>query len=167
MIITDIPLLRKKNEIVKSEEVLGIISKLQSTLTGSLAPGVGLAAPQIGINKKVAIVRLVTDNIQEYIDLVNPKIIDKYGPFINKKEACLSFPGLSFDTERYEEIVVIDDLHPAGFVAKGLVATVIQHEIDHVESILITDRVIGKNKIGRNDLCPCGSKIKFKRCHGK
>lgn len=167
MIITDISTLRKKNDKVLPDEILDIISKLEYELRESKIPGVGLAAPQIGINKTAAIIRCESDGVIENIDLINPKIIDRNGAYLNKNESCLSLPGQFYNTQRYKEIFVVDDLHPSGFVAYGFVATVIEHEIDHLEGILIMDRSIGKNKVGRNELCPCGSNLKFKKCHGK
>jgi len=165
MIITDISKLRMENNNVLPNEMDNIIINLEKNLGVN---GVGLAAPQIGINKKIAIVRF--DNVS--INLINPKIIDSSGGFINKDEGCLSFPGQRFNTLRHREIFVKDDLRPDGFVAVGFEAVVIAHEIDHLEGILIIDRAVGNNKIGRNDPCPCGKKIngkvvKFKKCHGK
>ena len=170
MITTDLKILRTKNTSATPEEAKEIIKFLEIELKKSNVPGVGLAAPQIGINKTVAIVRI--ENSQEFLDLVNPKIIDKRNPYINENEACLSLPDTKINTQRYKEIVVVDDLHPEGFVAVGFVATVILHEVDHLESVLITDRAIGKYKVGRNDACPCGriennKVVKFKNCHGR
>ena len=172
MIVTDINVLRKKNELVKIEEIAELISLLESELASSLTPGVGLAAPQIGINKSIAIVRLRIDEFEENYDLVNPVILDKRQGFTNKNEACLSLPGKLVNTKRYKEILVRDELHPAGFVVVGFPAVVLNHEIDHLEGILIIDRATGKDKIGRNDPCPCGKKIngrpvKYKKCHGR
>ena len=171
MITTDLSILRKKNEKVNPEEMSELINKLEYELLNSPNHGVGLAAPQIGINKSIAIVRININGQKENIDLVNPKIIDYKYPIINMGEGCLSFPDKSFNTQRYKEIVIIDDLHPSGFVALEFVSLVLQHETDHVDGILITDRALG-NKIGRNDPCPCGKIInnkvvKFKHCHGK
>lgn len=165
MIITDISKLRIKNVDVSIDEIENIIVDLEKNLGSN---GVGLAAPQIGINKRIAIVRF--DNVS--INLINPKIIDSVGGFINKDEGCLSFPGERFNTFRHKEIFVKDDLRPDGFVAVGFEAVIIAHEIDHLESILIIDRAVGNNKIGRNDPCPCGKRIdgkpvKFKKCHGR
>lgn len=167
MIITDLSILRKKNDMVNKDEVIDIISKLEFELRQSPIHGVGLAAPQIGINKTAAIIRYTADGISETIDLINPKIIEKTGSYLNKNESCLSLPGQVFNTQRHREVFVIDDLHPSGFVACGFVATILEHEIDHLEGILIIDRAVGKLKIGRNDPCPCGSNLKFKKCHGK
>ena len=165
MIITNIEELRKPNEKTSLEEAKEIIKKLEQELNNSLTAGVGLAASQIGIYKQVAIVRC-----EDKIDLVNPVVIEKQNGFVFKNEGCLSFPGKKVTTFRYKEIFVKDDLHPDGFVATGLTAVVIEHEIGHLFGELLVDRDIGK--IGRNDHCPCGEekdgkKIKFKNCHGR
>lgn len=168
MIITDISKLRKKNKKALADEVQEIIRELEKELVESETPGIGLAANQIGINKKIAIVRIKhKDDHDENLDLVNPVMVDQWGSFIHKGEGCLSMPGKQINTNRYREVFVKDDFHPAGFIATGLAAVVVAHEIDHLENILITDRVAGRDKIGRNDLCPCQSGKKWKKCHGK
>lgn len=166
MIITDLEILRKQNADANVEESLEIIKQLEHELKISKS-GVGLAAPQIGINKKIAIIRY-----DKNIDLVNPVIIDKSDGFTNFNEGCLSFPDKRVNTWRFKEIFVKDDLHKDGFVAFGNIAVIIQHEIDHLNSILMIDRVVGNDKIGRNDPCPCGKiinnkPVKWKKCHGK
>lgn len=162
-------ILRAKNGPATIEEGKEIIKKLEEELNSAPREGAGLAAPQIGINKRVAIIR---DPEGDNVDLINPVIIEKLYGFVNKGEGCLSLPGIEVDTTRYNEIFVKDDLHPEGFVAVGFTAVAIQHEVDHTESILIMDRGIGKYKVGRNDPCPCGAMkngkpIKYKRCHGR
>lgn len=171
-IITNLEVLRRPNEPATLEEAKDIIKQLEESLATSKIPGVGLAAPQIGINKKVCIIRIKKEDFQSNLDLVNPVVLEKHHPFINKGEGCLSLPGVSVDTQRYKEILVKDDLHPAGMIITGFEAVVVQHEFDHLESILMIDRAVGKNKVGRNDPCPCGKKIngkpvKYKKCHGK
>lgn len=166
-IVTNISELRKKNFNTDLDEAKSIINKLEISLKKS-KHGIGLAAPQIGIHKKVSIIRLDS----EYIDLVNPNIVDRSIGMTFFCEKCLSLPGSSINTHRFKEIFVKDDLHPAGFVATGMVSIAIQHECDHLDGILIIDRTVGKNKIGRNDPCPCGriengKSIKWKKCHGK
>lgn len=168
MIITDITELRKRNDNASAEEAQEIIKQLEKELADSPRPGIGLSANQIGINKKVAIIRIKHENNEaENLNFVNPVIVEKYDSFICENEGCLSLPGVVVNTNRFKEIFVKDDLHPAGFVATGLAAIATQHEIDHLENILIIDRVAGKKKIGRNDKCPCGSGRKWKKCHGK
>lgn len=166
-IITDIEELKKQNVPADLYESKTIIEKLEIALKNSSRKGVGLAAPQIGIHKHVAIIRLKEGGVEEYIDLVNPKIIEMENGITVPGEGCLSLPNTHVNTRRFEEVFIKDDLHPAGLVAYGTAAVVIQHEIDHLNQILITDRAAGKNKVGRNDPCPCGSGLKFKKCHGK
>jgi peptide deformylase len=166
MIVTDVKKLSNASEWVLIEDAENIIKELEKELELSERPGVGLAAPQIGIMKNVAIIRTKLNQI----NLVNPIIKEKNDLFISKGEGCLSLPGIVKDTWRYKEIFVVDDLHPAGFVATDFEATVIQHEVDHLNGILITDY---NTRVGRNDPCPCGATdkngkpIKFKKCHGR
>ena len=165
MIVEDIIELKKPNSSVTLIEAKEIIEQLELELKKTT--GIGLAAPQIGIHKTVAIVRSGTDSI----NLVNPIILERKNPFVSKEEGCLSFPEKRFNVLRYKEIFAKDDLHPDGFVATGFLATVIEHEIDHVYQTLLIDKVIDK-RIGRNDPCPCGAMkdgrpIKFKNCHGR
>jgi peptide deformylase len=162
-ITTDEAVLRAPNSVVLPEEIEPLEKRLKDELTQSRMPGVGLAAPQIGVNKRIAIVT----NGAESLCLANPRIIETRGLLVHRGEACLSVPEKSFNTYRFKEIKVIDDLHPGGFVATGLVAIIIQHEIDHLDGVLIMDRMAHSEKIGRNDPCPCGSKVKFKKCHGR
>jgi peptide deformylase len=164
MIITDEKELRKYNEIVTLEESIEIIKQLEIELKKT--SGIGLAAPQIGIHKQVAIIR----SKEEIVNIVNPIIISRDHPYNHKEEGCLSFPEKKFNTARFLEIIIRDDLHPAGFVAVGFSAIILEHEIGHLFNDLIIDRAI--NKTGRNDPCPCGlqkegKQIKFKNCHGK
>jgi peptide deformylase len=144
MIITDIDLLRVKCEHVLPSEVDELRSKLEKELFLSAKRGqngVGLACPQIGIAKQMAIVRV--DDIK--IDLVNAQITQKYYQFEFDGEGCLSFPGRFEKTLRYQEIVVEENLvHPFRFIATGFVAVVIAHEIDHLNSILLPDLAIKK-----------------------
>ncbi len=104
-------------------------------------PGIGLACPQIGIAKKMAIIR-INGKTSFYADLVNPVIEEKYDLSIFQGEGCLSFPELSGNTQRYQEIKVINLLgFPKKFIATGLPAVCIQHEIDHLNGIVLPDLI--------------------------
>ena len=162
-ILTDVIELKKKNEDATLEEAEEIIKQLEISLKESKVPGVGLAAPQIGIHKKVVIIRV---RGEDDLNLVNPIIIEKKNGFVLNNEGCLSVPDKKVNTRRFKEILVKDDLHPSGLVLTDMIAVVAQHEIDHLESILITDRDLSSQP-GRNDPCFCGSGKKFKKCHGK
>lgn len=162
-------LLRVKCKDVLPEEVAELVSVLEKELdqSGKLGiPGIGLAAPQIGIAKNIAIVRLNNINF----NLVNAKISKGFDQTIFRQEGCLSFPGRIEDTLRYQEIYVTNNLvYPHSFIASGLIAVACQHEIDHLNSSLFIDHVapivqVKKVKIGPNDPCVCGSKKKYKKC---
>lgn len=156
---------------VKPEEVSELVATLERELAYANRlgkGGIGLAAPQIGIARHIAIVRL--GNGLDF-NLVNAKIEAGYDPTTFTEEGCLSFPGRVEDTTRFQEIVVSNGVEPDKFVATGLVAVVCQHELDHLNSVLFMDRKIVKPKpiivpakVGPNESCPCGSGKKYKKC---
>lgn len=163
--------LRVKCEDVLPEEVAELISTLESELNNANRlgkGGIGLAAPQIGIAKNIAIVRLGT-NLD--FNLINCKIKAGFDPIPFTNEGCLSFPGRVEDTIRFQEIHITSNLvEPHNFITSGLLAIVCQHEIDHLNSVLFMDRasvkkeVPKKVKVGPNDPCICGSGKKYKKC---
>lgn len=166
--------LRVKCEPVTLDEVNDLISVLEKELDNANRlgrGGIGLAAPQIGIAKDIAIVRLNKINI----NLINAKLDKGYDPAIFREEGCLSFPGRVEDTTRFQEVHIISNLiEPYSFVATGLIAVVCQHELDHLNSTLFMDRkipkvvpVVNKLKVGPNEPCICGSNRKYKKCCGK
>jgi peptide deformylase len=146
MIITDENKLREKCTDVLPEEIQIIKLSLEKELTESNNRGVqglGLAAPQIGISKRMAIVRVPGASNRLYtVDLVNAFIEKSYDLDFFNGEGCLSFPGVIKKTRRYGEIVVINVVEPFKFIATGLFAVVIQHEIDHTNGILLPDIAI-------------------------
>ena len=103
------------------------------------AGGIGLAAPQVGVPR-----RLITLNIGDgLVTLVNPEIVDRQGR-VRMEEGCLSCPGICVDVDRSEQVTVRAlDLNGAEVTieADGLKARVIQHEIDHLDGILILDKL--------------------------
>ena len=178
MIITNNEeLLRIPCREVFPEEVGELIAKLESELNyaNKLGKnGIGLAAPQIGIAKNIAIVRFGKSSDTK-INLINSRIEKAYDPATFRQEGCLSFPGRVEDTTRFQEIYVTNNLsYPHSFIATGLTAVVCQHEIDHLNSILFMDHMIKKpepvilaKKPGPNELCSCGSNKKYKKCCGR
>jgi peptide deformylase len=101
--------------------------------------GVGLAAPQVGINKQI----IILDIGKGLCKLINPKIKKKRG-FCVLEEGCLSLPGISVKVKRAKKIFVeaTDELNKRmTFWAEDLLARVIQHEIDHLRGKLIIDYV--------------------------
>lgn len=167
-------LLRIKCDDVQPAEAGELITILENELEHANklgAGGIGLAAPQIGIAKKIAIVRMGNINF----NLINCKINQFYDPAIFRQEGCLSFPGRVEDTTRFQEIYVTNNLiYPYSFIATGLTAVVCQHEIDHFNSSLFMDKIIPviqnpikKLKVGPNDPCICNSGKKYKKCCNK
>jgi peptide deformylase len=103
--------------------------------------GVGLAAPQIGINKQIAIVDI--DDESGTIELINPEILETRGEQ-NGVEGCLSFPGLYGEVSRpYFVKVQAQNRKGKSFVieAEDYLARAIQHEIDHLHGVLFTSKV--------------------------
>ena len=101
------------------------------------APGIGLAAPQIGISKRI----IVLDVGDGPIKMANPKILEVSGEQLGM-EGCLSIPGLYGDVKRYDKIVVKgqDGLGKTFKIeADGLLSRCFQHEIDHLDGKLFTD----------------------------
>ena len=131
--------LRKRSKEVKdiNGRVLELLDDMWETL--KLSNGLGLAAPQIGVLKRVAIVN--TEEEGEKIELINPDIIESVGA-VTDDEACLSVPGLVGRVERPEKVKVRAQ-NRAGEVfvleAEGLLAKAISHEIDHLNGILFVD----------------------------
>ena len=126
--------------------------------------GIGLAANQIGINKRVCVV-----NVKEPLVLINPKIVEKSKEQFVFPEGCLSFPDSKIKTTRHQDIVVEADNHKGQLsfsanskdINDAFECVCVQHEIDHLDGITMFDRefkqepvVNGVNapkKIGRNE----------------
>jgi peptide deformylase len=106
--------------------------------------GIGLAAPQIGVGKRVIVVDIspVEEEIAP-LALVNPEIVGKQGQ-VEGVEGCLSVPGIEGMVCRHESVTVRgadESGAPVTVEANGLLARVIQHEIDHLDGILFIDRL--------------------------
>lgn len=105
------------------------------------ADGVGLAAPQIGIDQQIAIVNI--DDESPTFELINPIILEQRGEQVGP-EGCLSFPGLYGEVKRYQYIKVKAQNTDGEFYiieAEDFLARAIQHEIDHLQGILFTTKV--------------------------
>jgi peptide deformylase len=105
------------------------------------APGVGLAAPQIGVPLRV----LVAEWEEQHVAFVNPEIIKRSEEELLGTEGCLSIPGYVGDNIRRAAAVTVKGRDPKGkeirVHAEGWYARILQHEIDHLDGILFTDRL--------------------------
>ncbi len=130
--------LGKKSENVTSDELPDLIKKLEQGLAWSAEngrPGVGLAAPQIGIAKKVFIIRI--PNFSNFdLNIANAEIKEKYDVFFMEGEGCLSYPDVTARTKRYQEVVIVNNLaSPKKLILTGLPAVIAQHEMEHLEGV--------------------------------
>ncbi|HVE65933.1 MAG TPA: peptide deformylase, partial [Thermoanaerobaculia bacterium] len=110
------------------------------------APGIGLAAPQIGVNRRVAIVDLsVGEDPSAILVLVNPVVLSSSGEQ-KEEEGCLSVPDVAERVVRPEHVVVRaadGGLHVRELEGTGLLARAFCHEIDHLNGFLFVDRLRG------------------------
>lgn len=121
-----------------SSEIKKLIEEMFETMREN--NGVGLAAPQVGINKRVIV---IDDGQHEPLALVNPVLLRGKGE-AEDTEGCLSLPGIYLPVKRFEKVSVRGrDLKDRSIVveAEGFFARVIQHEMDHLEGKLFIDRV--------------------------
>ena len=135
-------ILRKKSKPV--EEVNDKIREILNDMVETMHKfdGVGLAAPQIGILKRIIVIDLYDD--KGPIKLVNPEIIKEKGEQ-EVEEGCLSFPNLYGRVVRPAKIVVKaqdETGKEVVILAKGLLAQALSHEIDHLEGVLFVDKVL-------------------------
>lgn len=134
------PVLRKKSKVVKdiNDRLIDLLDDMADTMYE--ADGVGLAAPQVGILKRVVVVD-IGDGL---IELINPEIIEAEGEYLDN-EGCLSVPGESGDVlrpyrvkvralNRFGETIEIE--------GEELLARAFCHEIDHLDGILYVDKVV-------------------------
>ncbi len=163
IITTPNDLLKASCEKVKfNEETKQVIEDMMDTLLDAKNPeGAGLAAPQIGILKRIIIARdffVSPENQKEVLSkeyvLVNPKIISKSKETEIDFEGCLSIPDTYGKVERSKKIKVkaLDENgETLRMTANGFLARVIQHEVDHLDGVLFTDKMIG-DPISEEDL---------------
>ncbi len=108
------------------------------------APGVGLAAPQVGVSKRLAVIDISTKGTEmPLLVLINPVFLLREGS-IEFEEGCLSLPEYTAKIERAEKVVVRATDRKGKEIeieGEGLLAVALQHEIDHLDGILLIDRV--------------------------
>jgi peptide deformylase len=125
------------------DSIRKVVTEMLQTMYS--ADGIGLAAPQVGINKQLIVIDCEPNNpVLPPLVLINPKIIGYSSELCNGEEGCLSIPGVYMDVTRPEAIEVSfkdENGRPCFLKASGLLARVIQHEMDHLNGVMFVDRV--------------------------
>lgn len=138
--IGDDILREKAKEVTKFDDrIYKLLNNMMETLMKE--DGVGLAAPQIGVSKRVIIA--YHEESDKVIELINPEIVSFSGEEIDS-EGCLSVPGRLGKVSRAKDIVVKGqnaEGQPIQINASGMFARIIQHEIDHLNGILFIDKL--------------------------
>jgi peptide deformylase len=136
--------LRRRAEPVTEidQEVQRLIEDMAETMFA--APGVGLAAPQVGISRRIIVVRSLEDpEGKDYFALINPEIVGWEGEEV-AEEGCLSVPELREEVGRAAKVKVRALDRQGRLVeveGEGLMARILQHEIDHLDGLLYLDRL--------------------------
>jgi len=145
------PVLRRKAHTVTKfdKDLQTLLDDMVETMRE--APGVGLAAPQIGLSERIIVVEYYEREEDEENEeapkkvwaMVNPEIVKASEETVMGVEGCLSIPGLVGEVERHNELLVKGmNRHgrPMKVKAKGWLARIFQHEIDHLNGVMFTDR---------------------------
>ncbi len=150
------PLLRKKCE--KVDHIDGDTQRLINDMIDTMydANGIGLAASQVGVLSRIIVVDVSPiDQEKDLLTIINPEIVSEEGE-IEHEEGCLSLPEFRENVKRRERVKVIG-ISPEGkeimLDADGILAIALQHEIDHLNGVLLLDRVSRlKREIYKNKL---------------
>jgi len=138
------PILRKKSaeissEVITSREFKKLVSSMTKTMVKT--DGVGLAAPQIGKNIRLAVI----NSKDGVFCLINPKYLKKSWARESGQEGCLSIPNIFGKVKRHKKITLTyhnQEAKKTKLTAEGMMARVIQHEIDHLDGILFIDKAV-------------------------
>ena len=141
------PILRRKAHKVErvNKDIKNLIEDMIETMRA--APGAGLSAPQIGISQRIFVAEFGKEDDEEapkklYV-VVNPEISFPVEEKVDGIEGCLSVPGYVGEVDRYTQVIVkgLNAMgKPLKIKAKGWLARIFQHEIDHLDGIVYTDR---------------------------
>ncbi len=145
ILITPHAALRAKARPVQpadAEAVRALVPRMFETMYK--APGIGLAAPQVGVGLRVVVVDLMPGNEPSPLTLVNPQVVAVSDEWATREEGCLSVPNQYADVSRPARVTVrYHDLDGAQrqVEADGLLAACLQHELDHLDGVLFVDHL--------------------------
>lgn len=129
---------------LQSEELKSLMAKMLRTVTDPSQDGVGIAAPQVGINRRIIWVQRLDKEDEPFECYVNIRVDSLYGETTHGREGCLSVPGYSgFVPRKTDVIISYADLESGEIVkehVKGYTAIIFQHECDHLDGILYIDK---------------------------
>lgn len=139
------PALRERSTEFSPDEINEDLQQLVEEMFSVMyRDGVGLAGPQIGINRRIFVIGYREAGEQVELAFINPVIEETFGETVPFEEGCLSIPGLSAEVLRPDGVVISAlDRHgkPLRMQVEGFLARVIQHEFDHLEGVLFVDRL--------------------------
>ena len=145
ILIAPHPMLRAKSRPVASSDagsVATLVAKMLATMYA--APGIGLAAPQVGVGLRVVVLDLQPEDKRQPMVLVNPELVAASRETEPREEGCLSLPNQYADVVR-PVAVTVRYQDPSGarhqVQADGLLARCLQHEIDHLDGVLFVDHL--------------------------
>lgn len=146
------PVLRKQAAAVENfdealaEKVAAMFRRMYASA------GVGLAAPQVGLRERILVLNPSgeAENAEQELALVNPVITDRFGSDLTMEEGCLSFPSIYAEVSR-PDCCKVTAMTPAGEPLElefdGFASRVIQHEYDHLQGVLLVDRMSAADKL--------------------
>ena len=131
-------------EELKSDELKTLMAKMLRTVTDPSQDGVGIAAPQVGINRRIIWVQRLDKEDEPFECYVNIRVDSLYGETTHGREGCLSVPGMAgFVPRKTDVIISYADLESGETIKEhieGYTAIIFQHECDHLDGILYVDR---------------------------
>jgi peptide deformylase len=139
------PILKAKARMVAAadmEQVRALLPRMFATMYR--APGIGLAAPQVGVGLRFAVVDLMPDDKSAPIVLINPEVVARSEELATREEGCLSLPGQYAEVTRPARVTVryTDAMGARQQIdAEGLMSACMQHEIDHLDGVLFVDHL--------------------------
>ncbi|MEC8109013.1 MAG: peptide deformylase [Pseudomonadota bacterium] len=146
-----IPIVKIPNPILRQiakpvDEITDGVRQLLDHMVATMydAPGIGLAAPQINISQRLVVIDCGKDNAPELYKMINPEIITLSEEQAVQEEGCLSIPDQTAEVKRPAEVLIryLDETgNTKTLTADGLLATCIQHEIDHLNGVLFIDHI--------------------------
>jgi peptide deformylase len=152
LIAPDPALKLRAKPVGPQDDVRELVARMYASMYR--APGIGLAAPQVGRLLRVAVVDLQPDDRPAPVTLINPEIVAVAKELATREEGCLSLPGHYADVTRPAEVRIrYTDIEGARqeVQANGLLAACLQHELDHLDGILFVDHlsILKRNMILR------------------